>query len=137
MGNMTNIFIFYLTISLFLYGAEIKDSHGLLFASDLITQYVTTDSSGNIQAGYNQTFVDNGNRISNYGANGVSSGTSFFNFWDALQIFWSFLKMIFNIFFIIPKTLLSLGLPVFLNIFIVLMLIIGIAVFTFGMMGKR
>jgi hypothetical protein len=45
--------------------------------------------------------------------------------------------MIFNIFLSVPLALLNLAIPVFMKLFVVIMVIVGISIFVLGMMNKR
>jgi hypothetical protein len=137
MGNTVNILIIYVTISVVLYAAQVTDAHGMLFGDDLITKWVEKDTSGEITSQYSDNLTESSDKVMNPFGGSSSSGTSFFNFWDILQILWDFVKMIFNIFLSVPVALLGLSLPLFMKIFIVLMLIIGFSVFALGMLGKR
>lgn len=137
MGNVVNILIIYVTISIVLYAAQVTDTHGMLFGDDLITKWVQKDTSGEITAQYSGNLTESSDSVMNPFGGSSSSGTSFFNFWDILQLFWDFVKMIFNIFLSVPIALLGLTLPLFMKIFVVLMLIIGFSVFALSMMGKR
>lgn len=138
MGNITNIVIIYLTVSVFLYAALVPStSGGLLFGDDLISKWVNVDDSGGVTGNYNPDFKNEVDSVTGYGASGSTSGTSFFNFWDALQIFWDIAKMILNIIFSVPLALLNLGIASFMKLFILIMVVVGMTVFVLGMMNKR
>lgn len=137
MGNMVNILVLYLTLSVVLYAAQVSGNNGLFFGDDLITNWVQKDTNGEITAQYSANLTQSSNKVLNPFGGASSSGTSFFNFWDILQLFWDFTKMVFNIFLSVPLALLTLTMPTFMRLFIVIVLVGGFSIFALGMMNKR
>lgn len=136
-ANTANLFMLFLVISVFLYAAQVQDTSGKLFSEDILTKWVKINSDKEVTGSMSDDLTSSTTEITNYGADGVSSGTSFFNFWDVVQIFWSIVKLLINIFLIIPISLIQLAIPLFMKWFLVIVFIFSLGVFALSMMGKR
>lgn len=137
MANTSNLFMLFLVISIFMYAAQINDTSGKLFSTDILTRWVNIDSDNEVTGSMSDGLTHSTTKITNYGADGVSSGTGFFNFWDVVQIFWDIVKLLINIFLVIPISLIQLAIPLFMKWFLVIIFIFSLGVFALSMMGKR
>lgn len=137
MADTIKMTIILLSISILLYFGQVSLGD-TFFREDLLTQWVAKDSTTGELSGYSDGVSNNADSISNPST--VSSGatSSFLSFWDITQIIWGFVKLMFNIFFAIPMSLLLLDFPTAIKMLIIVpLIIIAFNVITLGIFGRR